>query len=87
MSDFFVCAASGAKFGSLSGFDGHRIGRMTDVPPSYGRSCLTADNLAAKGFSNRSGAWRMPVSPAHLERLAALRGGRRDRIGDAEATA
>jgi hypothetical protein len=52
------------------GFDKHRDGLGVNVHPDYGRSCLTNEQLSAKGFErNARGLWRMPLSPEASARM------------------
>lgn len=58
----FQCAACGKRFGGLIGFERHRVGRMVDVPPHYGRRCLDAAALRERGYRpNARGEWVIPL--------------------------
>ncbi len=52
------CTVCGQVFGSLKGFDAHRVGKYT-MPDS--RRCLTEKELLSKGLHQRSnGVWSFP---------------------------
>jgi hypothetical protein len=58
------CAACDGYFGSVRGFDRHRVG------PQDARRCLTPDEIAATGLSRDArGIWRQ--APPKMARLRA----------------
>jgi hypothetical protein len=68
------CSACGATFSSLTGFDAHRVGTPVNVHPDYGRSCLTAEQIAAKGYVlTAKGVWAKPLTPEQAAKLKALK--------------
>lgn len=53
-----LCRTCGETFGGLRGFERHRVGEFNNQPPHYGRRCLTAAELEAKGQTrNGNGVW------------------------------
>jgi hypothetical protein len=66
-----LCSACGQDFGSISGFDSHRVGKHAhttteglrmDPPREDGRRCLATWELEEKGWrSDYLGRWRMPA--------------------------
>lgn len=51
------CPSCGKEFKSVSGFDGHRVGKY--IPDT--RRCLTENELKSKGwYKDNRGWWRMP---------------------------
>ena len=50
MSKPFICSVCGERFVSVATFDQHRVGRVTDEHPHYGRSCLVPRDIAALGL-------------------------------------
>jgi len=64
-TDLCRCTACGLSFKSTSAFAAHRRGDFTREAPHYGRRCLTADELTAKGYApNERGFWR-GARPSH----------------------
>jgi hypothetical protein len=71
-----LCRACGEDFGSLSGFDTHRIGRHEHMlaegfamnpPREDGRRCLDAEELEQLGWhQDVHGRWRMPRLEAEM---------------------
>jgi len=49
-----LCRGCNKVFSTTSTFDRHRVGEYPD------RRCLTAEELTAKGWSEREGIWRTP---------------------------
>ena len=66
-----LCGGCGLDFGSVSGFDAHRVGRhaytylqgLDQTPPvEDGRRCLDPDELAERGWrQDTRGRWRQPA--------------------------
>jgi len=63
------CMACGKVFGSITGFDKHRVGRYSF---DNTRRCLSDKELIAKGLhKNPDGVWRSELSRAFaLRKLA-----------------
>lgn len=56
------CAACGAIFSGESAFAIHRVGKLVDVPPAYGRRCLDAAEMESAGLNLVGDVWKMPRS-------------------------
>lgn len=54
------CSACGKAFSGTRTFDEHRVGKYIDIHPHYGRRCLTAEELLAKGLSYNNNVWSRP---------------------------
>ena len=53
-----LCRTCGERFNSVSMFDRHRVGRVDLAAPSYGRRCLTVEEMTERGYSlNAAGFW------------------------------
>jgi hypothetical protein len=71
-----LCCACGEDFGSLSGFDAHRVGKYEYrwSPEQDGRRCLDEEELLAlRWHRDMHGRWRTPITKEDRERLASLR--------------
>lgn len=60
------CRRCGAKFSSLGTFDQHRVGRLTDAGPDYGRRCISQDEWTALGNRIIGDRWKGPAWDASL---------------------
>ncbi len=59
-----LCSVCERDFGGLKAFDMHRVGNFED-----GRSCLSDDEMRAKGmYINKQGRWSQPEN-GRSERL------------------
>lgn len=65
----FTCSACGKVFGSEQLFMWHRVGKLKDSHPHYGRLCRNSLHLALHGAVFRAGVWRTPMSQDTLARL------------------
>lgn len=52
------CGACGAIFSGESAFSIHRVGKLVDVQPAYGRRCLDADEMEAAGLKLVGEVWK-----------------------------
>ncbi len=72
-----LCTACGLDFGSLSAFDGHRVGNIAyrwSLDREDGRRCLTKDELLEKNWAADSrGRWRRPGDKDASLRFTQLR--------------
>jgi hypothetical protein len=71
-----VCGACGADFSGLTMFDAHRVGKHELDYPAHedGRRCLTADEMAERGWQpNRRGAWHDPAAAERMRLVFAAR--------------
>jgi hypothetical protein len=69
MTEPWGCPACKEKFTALSGFDAHRVGSHTAAHPHYGRSCLTPEQLRAKGYVLGARGWGIPLTQEQLDAL------------------
>lgn len=54
-----TCRACGDVFGSLGAFERHRVGKLTQHGPDYGRRCLPEAEMLALGWHrDANGRWR-----------------------------
>lgn len=77
------CTACKQDFGSVSGFDAHRVGKhaytysegiQMEPMREDGRRCLTSTEMAEKGWNLDSHhRWRLPSDEKALARLGKLR--------------
>lgn len=52
------CAACGKFFSGETAFDLHRVGKIVDVAPDYGRRCLDDGEMAERGMRFDGTLWR-----------------------------
>ena len=56
------CHACGETFSGAEPFDQHRTGDFTRLPPSYGRSCRSPEEMHARGMrQNPRGEWMQSI--------------------------
>jgi len=53
-----LCKTCGEYFSGIQPFDEHRKGTYTQLPPQYGRSCRSPEEMIARGMAqNARGEW------------------------------
>ena len=70
----YTCTACRLKFKSESLFNKHRVGKYIDVPPDYGRKCLSVTEIINKGLIVTDGVVSQnPNDPTYIRQLESLK--------------
>lgn len=56
------CAACGKFFSGGNAFDRHRVGKIVDVAPDYGRRCMDDGEMVAAGMKIVGDIWKIDES-------------------------
>jgi hypothetical protein len=72
-----LCSVCGQIFSGLGLYDWHRVGKLRDLHPHYGRVCRNSLHLALHGctYDVKRGVWKAPLDEKGKSFFSGIRTG------------